>query len=230
MKYIASVVLASLVWGAVLPGCSKKEGESTPTTADAGVSQTSANLDGGSRTVEVDGGDPMTALLGTGDTHGITSRSDERFPRLGALDKIAVEKIDRPQHALKVETVFDAIESQLKMPVTRKRPVVAYTVKAGYCQLADVDPGITLCACEYDDEKSLVAGRQPARALKLPNREIVENRLATLAIQRGDTTPEINAKAEKIADFFKKLPAPPIPDPPRSAAPAAPAAPAGSTK
>lgn len=190
---------------AFLAGCSKKAPESAA-PADAGVTQTSAAVDAGpSKTTEADSGDPVLGVLGSGTGAGVKSRTDERFARLGLMDKMAVEKLDRPKDALKVETVFDAIESKLKSPVTRRRQVLAFGVKAGYCELGDVEPAITVCVCEYDDDQSLADGRAPARALKIPNREIVEVKHSTVAVQRADPKPEANAKANQIKDLVKTL-------------------------
>ena len=201
-------VVFSLVLVLVAPvasGCSKKAAESTP--VEAGVMATSAALDASSvTTTRIDAGDAVTALPGSGTGMGVKNRSDPRFASLPLSDRLAVEKMDRPKDALKAEAVFDALESKLKIPVIRRRQVLGLTVKAGYCELGDVEPGITLGVCEYDDEKSLAEGRAPARMLKIPNREIVEvKKLTTVAIQRSETTPEANAKAQQIADLVKKL-------------------------
>lgn len=195
-----AVLLGFLCFAAA---CSKKNSDVSPTSVEAGAS-TSATLDASATSfVDAAGGENPVVLPGT--LKSVKTRGDERFDLLNISDKLAVEKADRPKEALRVEKVWEAIESQLKVKVTNKHQVLGQTVKAGYCELADLEPSIDLAVCEYDDPKALAAGREPRNMFKIKNRDVVEWKLTTVAIHRGDLKPETTAQGTQIAEIVKKL-------------------------
>jgi hypothetical protein len=133
----------------------------------------------------------------------VKKRSDPRYLQVSHFERLAIERDDQPEAAMKSKDFYDALKTQ-GVKVTNVHQVGAFIVGAGYCDKADADPDIDLTVCEFDDDAKMAKGVNTMTTMfKLPNRVIVQHKHSTVAVNRLGESKDSIDMAKKIVAAAK---------------------------
>lgn len=126
-------------------------------------------------------------------------------PRL-VMTSLQKEARNRSARGLRVEDVLEALREG-GIAVTGDKQVLAATVKASYCRMAQSAGALSLSICEYPDAAAATAGRAYSQKAfpNVTNRSIAARHNVTLTVFGGTGDPSRTPEGQRVFAVFSSL-------------------------
>jgi hypothetical protein len=147
---------------------------------------------------------PVSSAVPTPPPTGeIRSSTDPRFATLGILERLAVEKANRPQVAPNADDVL----AKLPVGVGDEKQIAGWPIGARYCEKAQTKSDVHVVVCEFTDEASATKGIENASSTNrfIKRRELLRRRATSLSVMQAATTPNAESDARRIKDAFRAM-------------------------
>lgn len=139
-----------------------------------------------------------SAVPAAAPTGEIRSSSDPRFATLGIVDRLAVEKANRPR---------TTPLASLGVPLEDEKQIAGWPIGARYCEKAQTKSDVHVVVCEFDDDASAEKGIANASTTNrfLKRRELLRHGATSLSVLQAGTTPAAESEARRIKDAFRAI-------------------------